>query len=189
MLDMGFEPQIREVMMNLPKPHQTLLFSATMPVEVEALAADYLNKPVKVKVGAVSVPTANVAQHLEKLVDSQKVDRLCELLMEEKAEAEKFGGDLPMTVVFVERKARADEIMELLNAEGISAAAFHGGRSQGEREAALADYKAGRCSAGGVRSLIRSLSARVGSSFDHVFRRRELTNGECAREIRNEMSD
>ena len=146
MLDMGFEPQIREVMMNLPTPHQTLLFSATMPAEVEALAADYLNKPVKVKVGAVSVPTANVAQHLEKLVDAQKVDRLCELLLEEKAEAEKFGGQLPMTIVFVERKARADEIMELLNAEGVSAAAFHGGRSQGEREAALADYKTGRCS-------------------------------------------
>jgi superfamily II DNA/RNA helicase len=146
MLDMGFEPQIREVMMNLPKPHQTLLFSATMPVEVETLAADYLNKPVKVKVGAVSVPTANVAQHLEKLVDAQKVDRLCELLLEEKAEAEKFGGALPMTIVFVERKARADEIMELLNAEGVTAAAFHGGRSQGEREAALEDYKTGRCS-------------------------------------------
>ena len=131
MLDMGFEPQIREVMMNLPKPHQTLLFSATMPVEVETLAADYLNKPVKVKVGAVSVPTANVAQHLEKLVDAQKVDRLCELLLEEKAEAEKFGGQLPMTIVFVERKARADEIMELLNAEGVTAAAFHGGEAQG----------------------------------------------------------
>ena len=82
MLDMGFEPQIREVMLNLPKPHQTLLFSATMPVEVETLAADYLNMPVKIKVGAVSVPTANVSQHLEKLVDAQKVDRLCELLLE-----------------------------------------------------------------------------------------------------------
>jgi ATP-dependent RNA helicase DDX5/DBP2 len=79
-------------------------------------------------------------------VDAQKVDRLCELLLEEKAEAEKFGGALPMTIVFVERKARADEIMELLNAEGVTAAAFHGGRSQGEREAALEDYKTGRCS-------------------------------------------
>ena len=94
----------------------------------------------------MSVPTANVAQHLEKLVDAQKVDRLCELLLEEKAEAEKFGGSLPMTVVFVERKARADEVMELLNAEGVSAAAFHGGRSQQEREAALSDYKNGKCS-------------------------------------------
>ena len=146
MLDMGFIPDIEKICGMLPPRRQTLLFSATMPAEVEALAADYLNKPVKVKVGAVSVPTANVAQHLEKLVDAQKVDRLCELLLEEKAEAEKFGGQLPMTIVFVERKARADEIMELLNAEGVSAAAFHGGRSQGEREAALADYKTGRCS-------------------------------------------
>jgi superfamily II DNA/RNA helicase len=46
MLDMGFEPQIREVMLNLPKPHQTLLFSATMPVEVEALAAGAYTRPL-----------------------------------------------------------------------------------------------------------------------------------------------
>lgn len=51
MLDMGFEEQIREVMRSLPEDHQTLLFSATMPVEIEALAGDYLNKPVRVKVG------------------------------------------------------------------------------------------------------------------------------------------
>ena len=76
MLDMGFEPQIREVLMNLPKPHQTLLFSATMPSEVEALASDYLQKPVKVKVGTTSAPTANVSQHLEKVVDAEKVNRL-----------------------------------------------------------------------------------------------------------------
>lgn len=50
MLDMGFEEQIREVMRSLPEDHQTLLFSATMPVEIEALAGDYLNKPVRVKV-------------------------------------------------------------------------------------------------------------------------------------------
>ena len=146
MLDMGFEPQIREVLMNLPKPHQTLLFSATMPVEVEALAADYLNKPVKVKVGQTSAPTANVSQQLEKVVDAEKVDRLVTMLMSEQREAQKLGHSMPMTVVFVERKHRADEIAELLNAENVSAAALHGGRSQGEREAALHDYKTGRCS-------------------------------------------
>jgi len=147
MLDMGFEPQIREVLMNLPKPHQTLLFSATMPSEVEVLASEYLNKPVKVKVGTTSAPTANVSQHLEKVgADGDKVDRLVAMLLEEKAEAAKLGSSMPMTVVFVERKDRADEISHLLNAEGIPAAALHGGRSQGEREAALSDYKLGRCS-------------------------------------------
>lgn len=50
MLDMGFEPQIRDVMRNLPPGHQTLLFSATMPEEIEALANDYLHNPVRIKV-------------------------------------------------------------------------------------------------------------------------------------------
>ena len=87
-----------------------------MPVEVEALAADYLQRQGEGWRRVIQTSTSRTA--LEKLVDSQKVDRLCELLLKEKAEAEKFGGSLPMTVVFVERKARADEIMTLLNAEG-----------------------------------------------------------------------
>ena len=144
MLDMGFEPQIREVMHNLPPKHQTLLFSATMPSEVETLAADYLRHPVKVKVGSVSTPTANVSQHLEKVADASKLDRLCELMLEEKAEASKLGRDIPMTVVFVERKARCDDVAELLTAEGVPAVALHGGRSQGERESALRDFSGGR---------------------------------------------
>ncbi len=144
MLDMGFEPQIREVMHNLPPRHQTLLFSATMPSEVETLAADYLRHPVKVKVGSVSAPTANVSQHLEKVADAVKLDRLCELMLEEKAEASKLGRNIPMTVVFVERKARCDDVAELLTAEGVPAVALHGGRSQGEREAALREFSSGR---------------------------------------------
>ena len=131
-------------MCNLPPKHQTLLFSATMPSEVETLAAEYLNHPVKIKVGSVSTPTANVAQHLEKVADASKLDRLCELMLEEKAEAAKLGRDIPMTVVFVERKARCDDVAELLSAEGVGAAALHGGRSQGEREAALRDLSGGR---------------------------------------------
>lgn len=143
MLDMGFEPQIREVMRNLPKNHQTLLFSATMPVEIEALAQEYLNKPVQVKVGKVSSPTANVSQVLEKVTENEKIDRLLTLLVEEASQAESASHAFPLTIVFVERKTRCDEVAEALVAQGLYAVALHGGRSQSEREAALRDFRNG----------------------------------------------
>lgn len=146
MLDMGFEPQIREVMKNLPKKHQTLLFSATMPEEIEALAQEYLSSPVRVKVGKVSSPTANVSQNLNKVTDEEKVDHLLALLVEESSQAERAGHPAPLTIVFVERKTRCDEISDALVAQGLKAAALHGGRSQAEREAALRDFRKGSIS-------------------------------------------
>mmetsp|Transcript_13117 Transcript_13117/g.15863 ORF Transcript_13117/g.15863 Transcript_13117/m.15863 type:complete len:600 (-) Transcript_13117:184-1983(-) len=146
MLDLGFEPQIREVLRGLNKKHQTLLFSATMPEEIEHLADDFLDKPVRIKVGTVSTPTANVSQHLEKTTDVNKIDRLLTIIMEEKAEAGKSYQQLPLTIVFVERKARCDEVADALCQEGIAACALHGGRSQGEREAALSDFRQGKTS-------------------------------------------
>lgn len=143
MLDMGFEPQIREVMKNLPKKHQTLLFSATMPEEIEALAQEYLSSPVRVKVGKVSSPTANVSQMLDKVTEEEKVDHLLQLLVEESQQAERAGHPAPLTIVFVERKTRCDEIADALVAQGLKAAGLHGGRSQGEREAALRDFRKG----------------------------------------------
>ena len=147
MLDMGFEQQILEILNATPKPRQTLLFSATMPPEVEVLAGEYLVKPVKVKVGTVSAPTANVAQSLEKVPnDMAKVDRLCRLLVEEKMEAVAHGNAPPMSIVFVERKSKAEDVADMLNAEGVATASLHGGRTQGEREAALRDFTRGLCS-------------------------------------------
>ncbi|KAM3325859.1 ATP-dependent RNA helicase DBP2-like [Capsicum chacoense] len=143
MLDMGFEPQIREVMRNLPEKHQTLLFSATMPAEIEALAQDYLFNPVRIKVGKVSSPTANVSQTLEKVPENDKIDRLLDLLVEEAAQAEKSGHPFPLTIVFVERKTKCDEVAEALTQQGLLATALHGGRSQNEREAALREFRHG----------------------------------------------
>ncbi|KAH7564723.1 hypothetical protein JRO89_XS09G0014100 [Xanthoceras sorbifolium] len=143
MLDMGFEPQIREVMRSLPEKHQTLLFSATMPVEIEELAQEYLSNPVQVKVGKVSSPTANVLPILEKLSENEKIDRLLALLVEEASRAERSDRSFPLTIVFVERKTRCDEIAEALVAQGLHAVALHGGRSQSERESALRDFRNG----------------------------------------------
>ncbi|XP_028768863.1 ATP-dependent RNA helicase DBP2 isoform X1 [Neltuma alba] len=143
MLDMGFEPQIREVMRNLPEKHQTLLFSATMPVEIEGLAKEYLASPVQVNVGKVSSPTANVCQTLVKVSENEKIDRLLDMLVEEASQAEKCSRPFPLTIVFVERKTRCDEIAEALVAQGLSAVSLHGGRSQSERESALHDFRSG----------------------------------------------
>lgn len=143
MLDMGFEPQIREVMRNLPKKHQTLLFSATMPMEIEALAQEYLTNPVQVKVGKVSSPTANVSQVLEKVPENEKIDRLLALLVEEATQAERSAHPFLLTIVFVERKTRCDEVAEALVAQGLHAVALHGGRTQSERDAALCDFRHG----------------------------------------------
>lgn len=143
MLDMGFEPQIKEVMDRLPARHQTLLFSATMPVEIETLAKTYLQHPVTIKVGAVSTPTANVSQHIERCNEQNKVELLAALLHEEMSVAEKSGAPMPLTIVFVERKMRCDEVAHALLCDSIQATALHGGLTQQQREGALRDFSAG----------------------------------------------
>ncbi|KAF6260713.1 P-loop containing nucleoside triphosphate hydrolase protein [Scenedesmus sp. NREL 46B-D3] len=164
MLDMGFEPQIREVLQSLPTPHQTLLFSATMPKEIEALSSQYLNQPVKVKIGRVSVPTANVAQSLERTTEAGKLELLAAMLQDDMERSTREGGPpMPLTIVFVERKNRCDEVAQALAVEGVPAVALHGGLSQYEREAALKDF-----SAGTVRVLIATDVASRGLDVKDV---------------------
>lgn len=166
MLDMGFEPQILEVMKNLPKGHQTLLFSATMPPEVEELAGKYLNKPVHVKVGTVSTPTASVTQHLIQTAEDKKIPMLLQLCLEEQQAANHMGHKFPLTIIFVERKNRCDEVADALEDQGLSACSLHGGKTQQERESALRDFRTGRvniCVATDVAS--RGLDV---SGIDHV---------------------
>ncbi|MEW5298857.1 MAG: hypothetical protein WDW36_001934 [Sanguina aurantia] len=143
MLDMGFEPQIKEVMHNLPTKHQTLLFSATMPKEIEELAVVYLTHPVTAKIGAVSTPTANVAQTLEHSPEIDKLSLLIALLMEENSSEERGGPPMPLTIVFVERKSKCDGVAQALREEGLKAQALHGGLSQNDRESALRDFTRG----------------------------------------------
>ena len=83
-----------------------------------------------VQVGQVSTPTANVAQSLLKTTDANKIDDVVLLLYEEMQQAEKNGHRMALTIVFVERKVRADDVAAALCGEGISAAALHGGLSQ-----------------------------------------------------------
>lgn len=96
-----------------------------------------------VQVGQVSTPTANVTQALQKTTDTQKLDDVAAVLLEEARQAESSGQQMPLTIIFVERKARCDDVAELLRTEGLSAVALHGGLSQWEREGALRDFTKG----------------------------------------------
>eukprot|EP00899_Mesostigma_viride_P006064 jgi/Mesvir1/15459/Mv11439-RA.1 len=146
MLDMGFEPQIREILRGISGKQkvQTLLFSATMPEEIERLAQEFLKDPVRIKVGQVSSPTANVEQNLEPVPEPGKLDRLLHLVVDEFDSAKRAGVEPPLTIVFVERKTLCDDVARALVEQGLAACALHGGRSQQEREASLADFRTGR---------------------------------------------
>jgi hypothetical protein len=85
---------------------------------------------IPLQVGQVSTPTANVAQALQKTTEANKIDDVVLLLYEEMQQADTNGHRMPLTIVFVERKLRADQVAEALRAETISAAALHGGLSQ-----------------------------------------------------------
>jgi len=134
MLDMGFLPDIRRVLFHVPKPRQTLFFSATMPPPIEALAREILNAPAKVALQQRAAPARGVAHAMYPVPASLKGELLVELLK---------GVDVDQALVFTRTKHRADRVAKLLNRHGLSAERIHGNRSQPQRTKALAGFKAG----------------------------------------------
>jgi ATP-dependent RNA helicase RhlE len=137
MLDMGFAPQINRIVSQLPAYRQTLLFSATMPPEVEALARKYLRKPVVVQVGARSAAASTVT-HAVYPVPRQKKNALLVQLLK--------GAGHESVLIFSRTKRDADRIVRDLEAAGVSATAMHADKSQAQRMRALADFKEGKTS-------------------------------------------
>jgi len=140
MLDMGFEPQIRQIVEQsdmTQEGRQTLMFSATFPKEIQRLAADFLIDYIFLAVGRVGSTTDFITQKVEFAGDreSDKIDRLLQILST-------CDG---LTLIFVETKRAADQLEHLLIREGIEATSIHGDRTQQEREQALAWFRCGRC--------------------------------------------
>ena len=157
MLDMGFAPQINRVVAQLPPYRQTLLFSATMPPEVEALARSYLRRPIVVQVGRRS----GVAQTVQHAVYPVPRERKSALLIELLRKPE-----MDSVLVFTRTKHGADRVVEHLERAGVSATAMHADKSQVQRMRALADFKDGR-----VRVLVATDIAQRGldiSGISHV---------------------
>ena len=137
MLDMGFAPQINRVVSDIPKYRQTLLFSATMPPEVEALARKYLRKPIVVQVGLRSAAASTVSHAVYPVPREKKNALLVELLTGKKHDS---------VLIFTRTKHGADRVVRDLEKAGVSATAMHADKSQSQRTRALQDFKDGRTS-------------------------------------------
>jgi len=136
MLDMGFEPQIRQIVGQSPCPgdRQTLMFSATFPKSIQRLAEDFLYGFIFLKVGRIGSTTESITQRIRWVEDVEKKKTLLEIIPT-------ING---LTLVFTETKRMADHLEEYLYNSGYSAASIHGDRTQQEREAALEAFKSGQ---------------------------------------------
>lgn len=134
MLDKGFLPAIRRLLKSIPAQRQTLFFSATMPTEINRLAAEMLKDPVRVSVAPVATTAEKVAQRVIHVPASGKRRVLAELIR-----AEGVG----RTLVFSRTKHGADRIVKHLDMDGIAASAIHGNKAQNARERALAAFRDG----------------------------------------------
>ncbi|MDP3173622.1 MAG: DEAD/DEAH box helicase [Phenylobacterium sp.] len=154
MLDLGFLVPIRKIVAHLPKQRQNLFFSATMPNEIGKLAGELLKDPLKVSVAPQATTVERVNQQVLYIESPRKRALLAELF-EDKA--------FTRVIVFTRTKRGADRVARSLEQVGVEAASIHGDKSQGQRERALAQFKAGE-----VRALVATDIAARGIDIDSV---------------------
>jgi ATP-dependent RNA helicase DDX46/PRP5 len=140
MFDMGFEPQVMKILANIRPNRQTVLFSATFPRQMEALARKTLTKPVEIVVGGRSVVAPEITQIVEVRNDDKKFVRLLELLGNMYAD-EKNEDD--RALIFVDRQESADTLLRDLMKKGYPCMSIHGGKDQIDRDSTIDDFKAG----------------------------------------------
>jgi ATP-dependent RNA helicase RhlE len=134
MLDMGFAPQIERILTTVPPQRQTMLFSATMPVEIARIASKYMRQPVRIEVAPPGLTVDKIAQEII-VTEKQNKQAMLEQVLKEHA------GTI---IVFSRTKHGASRIARNLNAAGISAAEMHSDRSQSQRQRALDGFKRGQ---------------------------------------------
>ncbi|MEX0286466.1 MAG: DEAD/DEAH box helicase [Paracoccaceae bacterium] len=134
MLDLGFIHALRRIAPHLGSPRQTMMFSATMPKQMEELSRAYLTNPKRVQVAAPGKPADNVKQSVHFVTKPEKPGKLREILSQ----------DLDaLTLVFSRTKHGAEKLMKGLVKDGYNAASIHGNKSQGQRDRAIKAFRAG----------------------------------------------
>lgn len=140
MFDMGFEPQVMKILANIRPNKQTVLFSATFPRQMEALARKTLIKPVEIVVGGRSVVAPEITQIVEVRSEDQKFIRLLDLLGQLYADEQ---DEDSRALIFVDRQESADGLLKALMNKGYPCMSIHGGKDQIDRDSTIADFKAG----------------------------------------------
>jgi ATP-dependent RNA helicase DeaD len=153
MLDMGFAPQLNKILPYLSRERQTLLFSATLPANIEQLSARYLSNPVRVTVGAVSRPIEKIQQSIVETTSAGKNGTLVDELLARKGSV----------LIFARTKARTDRVARHLQKYGHSVTRLHGDRTQGQRNSAIAGFRDGR-----FRILVATDIAARGIDISHI---------------------
>src|SRR5215813_12077405 len=135
MLDMGFLPDVRRIVQRCPRERQTMLFSATIPPQIETLIKWAMRNPQTIEIGARRTPAETVKHVIYPVSDSQKTDLLLELLKRVNYDS---------VIVFCRTKHGADRIAHLLKRNNHAVAVLHSNRTQREREQALRGFRDGR---------------------------------------------
>ncbi|HEY5037902.1 MAG TPA: DEAD/DEAH box helicase [bacterium] len=153
MLDMGFAPQLEAIRRKMPVKKQTLLFSATIPSNIQAMAASYLKDPVRITVGSVSQPVLKIAQMIIHTSEPKKPDELLGELNERQGSI----------LVFARTQNRVDRIAERLKEKGLKVTRIHGGRTQSQRRQAIEQFRDGN-----YRILVATDIAARGLDIHHI---------------------
>ena len=154
MLDMGFIHDVKKIVAALPKKRQSLLFSATMPKQIEKLGAEVLNDPLRVEVTPQTVTVDRIDQHVLHVDAKRKRELLLRLL--DKSEMERV-------IVFTRTKHGANRVAQVLEKAGVNSDAIHGNKSQSARQAALGRFRDGKS-----RVLVATDIAARGIDIDDI---------------------
>lgn len=155
MFDMGFEPQVVRILENIRPDRQTVMFSATFPRQMEALARRFLKKPIEIQVGGRSIVCMDVEQHVAILEEEAKFFKLLELL----GHYQEHGS----IIVFVDKQENADILLKELMKASYPCMSLHGGIDQYDRDSTISDFKNGRC-----KLLIATSVAARGLDVKHL---------------------
>ncbi|XP_049597992.1 probable ATP-dependent RNA helicase DDX46 isoform X3 [Syngnathus scovelli] len=137
MFDMGFEPQVMRIVDNVRPDRQTVMFSATFPRAMEALARRILSRPLEIQVGGRSVVCSDVEQHVLVIEEDKKFLKLLEILghYQEKGSV----------IIFVDKQEHADALLKDLMKASYPCMSLHGGIDQYDRDSIINDFKNGAC--------------------------------------------